>query len=96
MIGNEATREPHHFNIAPGLPLEPAARLNPIEIAIDVELQQDRRMIRRPTGCLGIDPAEPKPGQVEFVDKDVNQANGIVLADPVFQAFRKQRALSAI
>ncbi len=53
-------------------------------------------MIRRPAGCLGIDPAEPKLGQIEFVDKDVNHANGIVLADPVFQAFRKQRALSAI
>src|SRR5262245_33363828 len=53
-------------------------------------------MIRRPAGCLGVDPAEPKPRQIEFLDKDVDYANGIVLADPVFQAFRKQRALPAI
>jgi hypothetical protein len=52
-------------------------------------------MIRRPAGCLGIDRAEPKLGQIEFVDKDIDYANGIVLADPVFQAFRKQRALPA-
>jgi hypothetical protein len=96
VIGNKAAREPHHFNVAPSLTLEPAARLNPIEIAVNVELQQYRRMIRRPAGCLGIDPAEPKLRQVEFVHKDVDHANGIVLADPVFQAFRKQRALSTI
>jgi hypothetical protein len=29
-------------------------------------------------------------------DKDVDHANRIVLADPVFQAFRKQRVLPAI
>ena len=29
MIGNNAAREPHHLNLAPGLTLEPAARLDP-------------------------------------------------------------------
>src|ERR1700720_3093739 len=53
-------------------------------------------MVGRAPGCLGIDPAEPKRGQIEFLDEDVDHPNGIVLADPVFQAFRKQRALSAI
>src|SRR5258708_6716587 len=53
-------------------------------------------MIRRPAGCLGIDPAEPKLGQIELLDEDVDHANGIVLADPVVQAVRKQRALTAI
>ena len=53
-------------------------------------------MIRRPAGCLRIDPAKPKLSQIEFLDKDVNHPNRIVLADPVFQAFRKQRALNAI
>ena len=45
---------------------------------------------------LGINPAEPKLSQIEFVNKNVNDANRIVLADPVFKAFRKQRALNAI
>ena len=53
-------------------------------------------MIRRSPGRLGIDPAKPKTGQIEFLDKDVDRANRIVLADPVFQAFRKQRGLTAI
>jgi hypothetical protein len=41
-------------------------------------------------------PAKPQPGQIKFLDKDVDYPNGIALADPVFQAFRKKRALPAI
>src|SRR5260370_4758155 len=33
---------------------------------------------------------------ISIVHKDVDHPNRIVLADPVFQAFRKQRALTAI
>jgi threonine dehydrogenase-like Zn-dependent dehydrogenase len=43
-------------------------------------------MIRRPAGCLGVNPAEPKLRQIEFLDKDVDYADGVLLADPVFQA----------
>ena len=62
VIGCKPARQPHHLNVAPGLVLKPPARLNPIEIAVDVKLQQDRRMIRRSAGCLGIDPIKPKLG----------------------------------
>src|SRR5664280_2002597 len=92
----EPARQPHHLNVAPSFTLQSPARLDPVEIAVNVELQQDRRMIRRPAGYLGIDPAEPKFGQIEFVDKDLDHANRIVLADPVCHVFRKQRALHAI
>ena len=51
VIGSKSTRQPHHLNVAPSLVLEPPARLNPVKIAVDVELQQDRRMIRGPAGC---------------------------------------------
>ena len=53
-------------------------------------------MIRGSAGCLGIDPTKTKLGQIEFFDEDIDHANRIVLADPVFQAFRKQRGLTAI
>src|SRR3979409_1125954 len=65
-------------------------------VAVDVELQHYRRMKRSPAGYLGIDPAEPKLGQIQFIDKDIDHPNRIVLANPVFQAFRKQRALPTI
>ncbi len=96
VIGHQPTHKPHHLDVVPSLTLKPPARLNPVEIAVDIELQQHRRMIRRPAGCLGSDPAKPKLGEIEFLDKYVDHPNRIVLANPVFQAFRKQRALPAI
>jgi hypothetical protein len=96
VIRNQPTGEPHHLNVAASLTLKPAARLNPIEITVNVELQQHRRMVRRPAGGLGINPVKPKLGQIEPPDKDINHANRIILANPIFQAFRKQGALPAI
>src|SRR5262249_42176337 len=75
---------------------KPAARLNPIEITVDVELQKHRRMVRRPPGDLGLNPAEPKPSQIEPLDKDLDHPHRIILIDPIFQAFRKQRGLATI
>src|SRR5437016_2484002 len=96
VIGNQPARQPHHLNVAGGFTLKPAARLNPVEITVDVELQQRRRMIRRSAGHFGLDPTEPKFGKIEFVDKNVDDPNRIVLADPVFQTVGKQCALTAI
>jgi hypothetical protein len=96
LIGKKPASEPHHFHITTRLALKPAARLNPIEVAVDVELQQYRRMIRRPTGRLRVDPAKPKIAQIEFVNKDVDHTNGIIRDYPIFQAVQKQRALPPI
>src|SRR6201989_719179 len=53
-------------------------------------------MIRRPARGSRIDPFKGHLGQIERVDKNVDHTNRIVLADPVFHAFRKQRALPTI
>jgi hypothetical protein len=53
-------------------------------------------MIGRPACQFGSDPAEPVLDKPTFVDKDVDHSNRIVLANPVFQAFRKERGLPAI
>jgi hypothetical protein len=29
-------------------------------------------VVRWPASCFGIDPAEPKLGQIEFIDEDVD------------------------
>ena len=96
VIRRQPADQPHHFHIAPGLPLEPTARLNPVEIAVDVELQQIARMIGRPAGRQRLDPVEPEAAKIELIDEDVDRPNRVVVADPVFQALRKQRALAAI
>src|SRR6516162_15748 len=53
-------------------------------------------MIGRPPRRLRINSAKPNLGQIEFLDKGVDRSNRIVFANPVFQAFRKQRSLPAI
>src|SRR5262249_47955193 len=85
VIGNETAGQPHHLDVASSLTLEPAARLNPIEIAVDVELQQDRRMIRRPDGCLRVrlemvampsSPCEPAGEELNAGDHDPSGCAG--------------------
>src|SRR6516164_5225583 len=50
-------------------------------------------MVRRPPGCLRIDPAEPKLPKIEPANKDIDRTNRIIFVNPIFQAFREQRAL---
>src|SRR5262245_59282519 len=92
----ERSRRSHHFNIAQSLALKPPARLNPIKVAVDVELQEDRWMIARPASCLGSNPVKSQFRQIKLINKDIDHPNRIVLIDPVFQAFGKQCALLAI
>src|SRR5258708_4802160 len=81
---------------ASGLALEPPARLDPVQIAVNIELQEDRRMIRGSPCRLRIDPAEIERTEIKRVDKHVNHTNRVVLIDPIIQAFGKQRRLPAI
>ena len=43
----------HQLDVALGLPFEPPARLNAIEIAVEIDLQQRRGMISRRPVCSG-------------------------------------------
>src|SRR5260370_34295637 len=52
-------------------------------------------MIGRAARCFGIDPTESELRKIEFVDKHIDRANRIILANPIFPAFREQRALPA-
>ena len=58
VVGNRTPRQPHHLDVATGFPFEPTARLHPVQIAINVELEQDRGMIARPTRRFGSYTAE--------------------------------------
>src|SRR5580658_3776016 len=40
VVRGEPAGQPHDLDVAPSLTLKPSARLNPIEIAVNVELQQ--------------------------------------------------------
>ena len=64
-----------------GFALQPAARSHPVQVAIDIELQQvDRRITRTPC-CLCRYPREPCRRQVQPVDEGVNEPNRVVGVD---------------
>ena len=74
---SQTTRGPHQLDVALGLTFKPAAGLNPIEIAVDVDLQQDRGMIGRATGYGRIGTLKIKCAQVEFIDENVDHSDWI-------------------
>lgn len=39
-VGSQAAGEPHEFDVALGLALQPAAGLDATEVAVDIELEQ--------------------------------------------------------
>jgi hypothetical protein len=73
VIGSEAAREPHHFDVASSLTLEPPARLNPIEVAVDVKLPSSAKpssSTKRSMAQTGLSPAIQLPGVQETTCSD--------------------------
>jgi hypothetical protein len=68
--------------------------LHPIEIAVNVELEQEAGMVRRAPCGFGHDTIKAQVSQIERIDKSVDDAHRVVLADPVVQAFGKQGGLA--
>src|SRR6185436_16904002 len=59
-VRHQPPSEPNQLDIALRLPLKAAAGLNPVEVAIDVDLQQHRRVVRGPTGLSRLHAIEAK------------------------------------
>jgi len=96
VIRNEPPGQPHHFQIAASLTLQPPARLDPVEIAVDVKLEHRRRMIRWPAGRCRIDAVKPEVAEFQRIDEYIDRPSWIALVDPILKAFWQQRRLPAI
>src|SRR6266849_3573336 len=84
------------FSIAASRLFQPPARLDPVEIAVNVELEHRRRMVRRPARRCRIDAIEPEVEEFQRIDEHIDRANRVALVDPIIEAFRQQRRLLAI
>ncbi len=71
VVRRQAAGQPHHLHVALGLPLKPPARPNPVEVAVDIELQQNRGMIGRLAGRPRLDPVETEAAKIKLFDKDI-------------------------
>src|SRR5882724_10491083 len=95
-VRHQAAGQPNQLDIALALPLQAPARLYPIEVSVDVNLQQRPRMIGRPPCRLRLNAAKAQPGQIKLIDKDIDCPNRIILGQIVFQPLGKQSALTAV
>src|ERR1700736_2661747 len=85
-VRHQAAGQPNQLDVALALPLQAPARLHPIEVSVDVNLQQRRRMIGRPSCRLRLDAAKAEIGQIKLIDKDIDRPDRIVLAQIVIQS----------
>ena len=90
VVGRKPLDEPDHFQIAPGLALQTTARLDAVQITVDVELQESGGMIRGPTSCRRIDTIKAQLAKIERIDERIHRANRIAIVDKVIEAFRQQ------
>lgn len=86
VVGNKPAEEPHQLDVAPGLALQPPARLHTVEIAVDVELQQNCRVVGGPARRLGDRPGKAQRSQIKRFDEGLDHMGWVVLIDPVVQA----------
>ena len=81
--------QPDQLDIALAFALKASARRNAIEIAINVYLEQRRRVIAGPSFFQRRDPAKAKPAKIEAFNESVNRTNRIVIGHVVVKHGRE-------
>ena len=89
MIRNQPAGQPHDLDIAAGLALQPAARRNAVQVAVDEELEQHGGVITWPPGPRGGGAGEAQVRQIKLVDIKIDDADEAVFTDPVIQLIRE-------
>ena len=95
-VRRPAPGQPNQLKIALRFCLEASARLDPVEVAVDVDLQQRRWAVRRATrqGRLGM--VEADLPEITFINEDIDDTDRAVLVDPVVKSIREENALRSI
>ena len=95
-VWHQPSGQPHELDIALRLALQPAAGLDAIQVAVDVELQQHRRVVRRPACRCRVNANEAKCLQIKSFDEDLDHANRILRFNVVLQTRGQQAHLGSV
>src|SRR5271156_4852410 len=95
-VRHQPAGQPNQLDVALAFSLQAPARLHPVEVAVNINLQQRRRMVGRPSCRLWLNAAKAELGQVKLIDKDIDRPDRIVPAQIVIQPLGKQSALIAV
>ena len=77
-IRHQTSGQPHQLHVALCFPLKTPAGLNPVEVTVDVDLQQDRGMISRPTSIRWNGTFKAQLDQIELIDENVDYTHELV------------------
>ena len=95
-VRGEPPQEPHQFDVAVGLLLQPAAGANAVEVAVQVEPEQVAGIVPRPPGLGRHGPLEAQSPQIEMGHKGLEEADGVVEGDVVVEHIGEEDRLGAI
>ena len=95
-VRRQAPGQPHQLNVALGLAFQTPTGLQPVEIPVDVDLQQHRRVVRGTPSVRRRHTLEAKAGQIQFVDEDVDHTHRVVRDDKVVKTLGQQRHLGSV
>jgi hypothetical protein len=76
--------------------LQPPARPDAIEVAVNVELQQIAGRVAGTARRLRLDATEPGSLEIETVDKGVDEADWIIGGDVIVDRLRQKQELRSI
>ena len=93
--GPQAAQQPDDLDIAMGLALQPAARSHPVQIAVDIQLQQVARRITRTPRRPRLDPREPCRRKVQPLNQGAKKPDRILDVYVIVDRLRQQQKLVA-
>jgi len=85
----QSTGQPHQFDIALRLTLQSSARLDPIQIAVEVDLEHRRRMIGWAPGRRWRRPGKTNCHQIQLVNKRFNDPNRVIFSYIIIERCRQ-------
>ena len=84
------SQQPDHLDIAMGLSLQPTARPHPVQIAVNVKLQQIGRRIARAACHPRLNMEKRRCRKIQPIDNSIDEAHRIVRADIIVNRFRQE------
>ena len=95
-VGLQASQQPDHLDVAVGLGLQAPARAHPVEVAVDVELQQIGRIVARPARRLRHHAGEAGGREIQLVHEGLDEADRVVRAHVVVHRLGQEQKLRAV
>lgn len=92
----QSTGQPHQFDVALRLALQSPARLDTVQIAVEIDLEHRRRMVGRAPGLGGRRSGKTQSDKIELVDKGLDHPDRVVLGHVIIKRGRQQKILPAI